>query len=295
MGRKLAAALLDESKLAELETDPSWTVVQAIPINAPWPDEPVAAVDGNLSFGVVSSIIIMIGIAEDVPAAQKHICNKQQWELPNRLTHPQSHGGSLPRHPHHPTGSCHTQQGQIPLPTPSALMPTGQTSARVSPSPRRHRPPHQVPRPARSDQFRDGLAFPSTRCCGRPAKSFTVVVATSMPRIVVKGRKDLGKVTGRSTASPPRRSVAPMTCPVFMPPRGHQGHGDAGPVIPADLVADLRGAAEFPPDEDGGVLGETALVEVVDEGGDGLVEDGEILVLALEDLVPLAAVPVHLL
>ncbi len=62
----------------------------------------------------------MIGIAEDVPAAQKHICNKQQWELPNRLTHPQSHGGSLPPvHPQPPNRVVrHTQQGQIPLPNP---------------------------------------------------------------------------------------------------------------------------------------------------------------------------------
>ena len=38
---KLAAALLDESKLAELDADPLWQQVQAIPLDAPWPDEPV--------------------------------------------------------------------------------------------------------------------------------------------------------------------------------------------------------------------------------------------------------------
>ncbi len=37
---KLAAAILDESKLAELNAEPTWNLVQAIPLNAPWPDEP---------------------------------------------------------------------------------------------------------------------------------------------------------------------------------------------------------------------------------------------------------------
>ena len=42
LARKLAAAILDESKLAELESEPSWRLVQEIPLNMPWPDEPVA-------------------------------------------------------------------------------------------------------------------------------------------------------------------------------------------------------------------------------------------------------------
>ena len=40
LARKLAAAILDESKLAELNAEPSWRVVQVIPLNMPWPDEP---------------------------------------------------------------------------------------------------------------------------------------------------------------------------------------------------------------------------------------------------------------
>ena len=42
LARKLAAAILDESKLAELDAEPSWRLVQAIALNAPWPDEPVS-------------------------------------------------------------------------------------------------------------------------------------------------------------------------------------------------------------------------------------------------------------
>jgi hypothetical protein len=32
-----------EDSLAELDTDPAWIVVEAIPVHAPWPDDPVTA------------------------------------------------------------------------------------------------------------------------------------------------------------------------------------------------------------------------------------------------------------
>jgi len=43
LARKLAAAILDESKLAELDAEPTWNFIQPIPLNTPWPDEPEAA------------------------------------------------------------------------------------------------------------------------------------------------------------------------------------------------------------------------------------------------------------
>ena len=42
LARMLSAAILDESRFAELDAEPSWRLVQAIPLNTPWPDEPVA-------------------------------------------------------------------------------------------------------------------------------------------------------------------------------------------------------------------------------------------------------------
>ena len=42
LARKLAAAILDKAKVAELDDEPSWRLVQPIPLNAPWPDEPAA-------------------------------------------------------------------------------------------------------------------------------------------------------------------------------------------------------------------------------------------------------------
>jgi hypothetical protein len=42
LAHKLAAAVLDESKRAELDAEPSWKLVEAIPMNAPWPDEPLS-------------------------------------------------------------------------------------------------------------------------------------------------------------------------------------------------------------------------------------------------------------
>jgi hypothetical protein len=37
LAHKLAAAILDESAAAELDADPGWQRVQAIPLDAPWP------------------------------------------------------------------------------------------------------------------------------------------------------------------------------------------------------------------------------------------------------------------
>ena len=42
LARKLAAAILDEAKVAELDADPAWAVVEAIPVHVPWHDDPVA-------------------------------------------------------------------------------------------------------------------------------------------------------------------------------------------------------------------------------------------------------------
>ena len=36
---KLAAAILDETKIKDLNADQNWTSVKAIPINTPWPDK----------------------------------------------------------------------------------------------------------------------------------------------------------------------------------------------------------------------------------------------------------------
>lgn len=43
LARKLAAAILDETKVAELDADPAWAAVEAIPVHAPWPDDPLTA------------------------------------------------------------------------------------------------------------------------------------------------------------------------------------------------------------------------------------------------------------
>jgi hypothetical protein len=40
LARKLAAAILEEARFAELDVEPSWRLVQTIPLNTPWPNEP---------------------------------------------------------------------------------------------------------------------------------------------------------------------------------------------------------------------------------------------------------------
>ena len=39
LARMLAAAILDESRVSELSGVPTWELVQAIPLNAPWLDQ----------------------------------------------------------------------------------------------------------------------------------------------------------------------------------------------------------------------------------------------------------------
>jgi hypothetical protein len=38
LARKLADAILDESKVEALEQEPLWKVVEPIPLDVPWPD-----------------------------------------------------------------------------------------------------------------------------------------------------------------------------------------------------------------------------------------------------------------
>ena len=72
---------------------------------------------------------------------------------------------------------------------------------------------------------------------------------------------------------------------------GQQGEIHLRPVVAADDGADLRRAAELAPHDDRAILVEPALVQVLDQGADALVEDGEILRLAQEDRARTAIPP----
>jgi hypothetical protein len=48
LARKLTAAILDETKVAELDADPAWSAVEAIPVHAPWPTIRWRAHDGGV-------------------------------------------------------------------------------------------------------------------------------------------------------------------------------------------------------------------------------------------------------
>ena len=63
-------------------------------------------------------------------------------------------------------------------------------------------------------------------------------------------------------------------------------------MVTANFVTDLRRPPELAPHQNGGVLVETTIVEVVNKRGDGLVEDWKIFVLALEDFIPPSPVPI---
>ena len=82
--------------------------------------------------------------------------------------------------------------------------------------------------------------------------------------------------------------------PMPHPAAGEEGAVDLRPVVAADDVADLRRPPELPPHHHGTVVGEPALVEILDERRERLIKDGEILRLPLEDRIARAAVPVPL-
>ncbi len=68
------------------------------------------------------------------------------------------------------------------------------------------------------------------------------------------------------------------------------GHG-AWPVV-STAVGDAWGAAELAPDEDEDAVGQSALVEIVDEGRDGGIELGELFAALGEDLAVMVPVVV---
>ena len=74
------------------------------------------------------------------------------------------------------------------------------------------------------------------------------------------------------------------------PPAGnarpsHQIGVDVGPVIPPTAAVDLGGASEFAGNDQQGALVETAVAQVLDEGGTGAVEHGELMVLQAGEIV----------
>src|SRR6056297_2040775 len=69
---------------------------------------------------------------------------------------------------------------------------------------------------------------------------------------------------------------------------GEHGGTDTGPVVASALCVDLRGAAELTPHHHADILVQTAVVEVLHQRAEALVEHGEIFAGTLE----ISAVPV---
>ena len=144
------------------------------------------------------------------------------------------------------------------------------------------------------DQFADGLGAVFDEVARATLGVFDGGGVHVDAEVVVEGGEDFLKGDGAAVGFAAETVGGADDLAALHAAAGEEGHGDAGPVVATDLGADARGAAEFAPDEDGDVFVESALVEVVNEGGDGLVEDGEILAFAAEDVVVRAAVPVPL-
>ena len=91
-------------------------------------------------------------------------------------------------------------------------------------------------------------------------------------------------------------SCDPVGCPDDLarphPAAGQQREVDLRPVIATHLRADLRRASELAQDDNGAILIESALVQVLDERADTLIEGRQILFFPIEDGVVGPAVPV---
>ena len=71
---------------------------------------------------------------------------------------------------------------------------------------------------------------------------------------------------------------------------GEDGRAGFGPVVAAGDAADFGGAAEFAPDDDGDVFFQAAVIQVLDEGGQALVQLRQLVPQVAE--VVLVGVPV---
>ena len=63
-------------------------------------------------------------------------------------------------------------------------------------------------------------------------------------------------------------------------------------MIAANLGTDARRTSELAQDDDRAILVQAALMQILDEGTDALIEDGKVFSLTLEDGIAGAAVPV---
>ena len=70
----------------------------------------------------------------------------------------------------------------------------------------------------------------------------------------------------------------------------NQAATDAGPMIPSGVFVDLWGSAKFAPRDHSNVLIHSALVEVLNQGGEGLIEVGQMRVSCFAE-VPTVKIP----
>ena len=106
--------------------------------------------------------------------------------------------------------------------------------------------------------------------------------------VMVKGGKDFAESNGAFVGFAAKPVGGADGLAGVHAAAGKQGAGDARPVIAAGVGVDFGGAAEFAPNDEGDVFVHAALVKVVDQGGNALVEQGHVFAAAFE----VAVVPV---
>ena len=106
--------------------------------------------------------------------------------------------------------------------------------------------------------------------------------------VVVKGGKDFAKSDGTLVGFAAESVGGADGLASFHAAAGEQSAGDARPMIAAGVGVDFWSAAEFSPNNKGNVFVHAALVKVIDQGGDALVEQWHVFAASFE----VAVVPV---
>src|SRR6185295_2258070 len=124
---------------------------------------------------------------------------------------------------------------------------------------------HLFPRGDRLNEFLDRI--PVVQQVLRTAGRIGELRLQVDPQVPVQGRVDLVEVHGRDRVGglPVGRADHLAAADAAA---GHERRGDAGPVIAARVVGDLRGAAELAPEDDADVVEHAAVVQVLDQRAD---------------------------
>src|SRR4051812_20866096 len=95
--------------------------------------------------------------------------------------------------------------------------------------------------------------------------------------VMIKGGEDFAELDGAINRFASEAIGGADDLTSFHSAASEQGAGDARPMVASAIFVDRRSAAEFTPDDNRNIFFETTIVDVINQGGQALVEQREIL------------------